>query len=148
MDVDISISLELLILLDWLINNDKNSLDNIVKNAVGNGLSQKLNLKVDINNPDLLEQFYPTIIDFLLMLENSLVESLAEEQQQALNSREILPVLRKLSLKDINLETLYLSTKQANKKLKNHKHTTENTQKILFEQILKNWKPNKGSLQN
>lgn len=148
MDVDISISIELLILLDWLINKDKGSLDNIVENALESGLYQKLDMATDINNPELLELLYPTVIDFLLLLENSLAQKLVTKQNQTLNSREILPVLRKLNLKDINLDTLYLSTSQANKKLKNHKVSLENTQRTLFEQILKNWKPNKDNLQN
>lgn len=148
MDVDISISVELLMLLDWLINNDKASLDNIVKNAFKSGFYERLTLDANIDSSELLEQLYPTIVDFLLMLENSMTQGLIDRQSQTLNSKEISPVIRKLSLKDINLETLYLSTIQANKKLKNHNDSPENVQKILFAQILKNWKPNKGNLQN
>lgn len=141
MDVDISISLELLILLEWLVKNEKPLLDNIVKQSLKNGLLPKLNQTANLSNVDLVEQFYPTIIDFLATLENSLVENINKTNQQT--TQDILPVLKKINLSDINLQTIFLSSNQATKRVKNQKTGAAGSQKILFQQILKNWKPGK-----
>ncbi|KKQ33208.1 MAG: hypothetical protein US49_C0002G0103 [candidate division TM6 bacterium GW2011_GWF2_37_49] len=148
MDVDISISLELLILLEWIVKNEKNVIDNIVKNALKNGLIQQLNQLPDKPDMDMIEKFYPTVINFLLAMENSLIESLVKEQDNVLTNQEILPLLKKINLADINIKTIYQSTSQANKKIKSHKYDNLNSQQILFQQLLKNWKPGKKDQAN
>jgi len=104
---------------------------------------QKLNQLPDKPDIDMIEKFYPTVINFLLAMENSLIENLVKEQDNVLTTQEILPLLKKINLADINLKTIYQSTSQANKKMKSHKSDNLNSQQILFQQLLKNWKPGK-----
>lgn len=148
MDVDISISLELLVLLEWIVKNEKNVIDNTVRHALKNGLIQKLNQIPEKPDIDMIEKFYPTVINFLIAMENSLIEQLSKEQENALTPQEIMPLLKKINLSDINLKTIYQSTSEANKKIKNRKNDTLNSQQILFQQLLKNWKPGKKDQAN
>ena len=148
MDVDISISVELLMLLEWLTKNERNLLDSIVKNSLKNGLSSRLNDINDLENDELAERFYPTIIDFLLTIESCLIENMQREEERTFTDQDFLPVIKKISFTDINLKTIYQSTNQANKKIKSYKNKKADSQKILIEQLLKNWKPNKKDASN
>lgn len=185
MSINISLSFELICLINWLLKNEKQLINALVKQALKNGFAHELE-KIDstqvIENP---EELYATVIDFLLFLEKNLLKNLETVSVDTHTQEKILPVVQKLDADNIDLRTLWLSMQQTKNQLCKERHKRErereereereeeeleNTEspdaitalessvnapvtpasmhdensqaaEILFQKLLKNWKP-------
>ena len=150
MGTDLSLSLELICLMDWIVKNQKNELNLLVKHAVENGFVGELE-KLDNPNYSKADHLYNSVIEFLTLLEKYLIQNLEKFELSENQTSEIIPAITKLNMENIDLKTLWLSLQQTKVQLKKKEKqpvaipdpSKTNSTTILFEQILKNWKPNK-----
>ncbi len=158
---NISLSLELICLMSWLLKNEKQGLNTLIKHAVQHGFSEELEKVESLDHAKVSEQLYTTILDFLVLLEKILMKNLETISLDTTTKDAILPALEKIDLDSLDDRTIWLSMQQTKDKLHKHnnhnlKHqnhseekttkqaSNEQAKKILFEQLIKNWKPTKN----
>ncbi len=141
---DIVLSFELLVLINWLMQNERPMLNNLIKHALKNGLAEEFEKISGIDNIEVNEQFYTTVISFLLFMEDGLVQNLSKIKIDKNSKDDIFPVLNKIDMKNINIKPIFSGAKHSS----TANSDTEESKNILFHQILKNWKPNKNDLLN
>lgn len=155
MDTNLSLSFELIYLMGWLLKHEKGLLNDLIKHAVNHGLAQDLQ-KVDprtygqVNN-----DLYAVIVDFLSFLEKSLAKHLNENIAHVEGEDVIFSTIKKLDQENLDLKSIKLSIQKARDLLvknseegKPVEQQTELAKNVLFEHILKNWKPSKTDLLN
>ena len=156
MDKHLSLSLELIYLMGWLLKHEKSMLNSLVKNALKNGLAQDLE-KAHFDEPgDVSLELQTIILEFLSFLERSLAKNLdaslensqgsrcSDDQKQQPDVQEIklrLQRARQLLAKEFSTETATVETKDAPNDARSN-----NARKGLLDQVLKTWKPNKYDL--
>ncbi len=163
MSTQISLSFELICLVSWLLKNEKAMLNTLVKHAIQHGFVDELQQLENADQANTNENLYETLLDFLEHLEQTLIKNLETIHVDHKTKDEILPALQKIENDSLDFKTVWLSMQQTKAKVnkKHHKavnashaHTPQsskpapqdiaqpNATDILFEQILKNWKPN------
>ena len=144
MTTQTSISLELLCLMRWLLENDQKALESMVKRALENGFAQELQ-NIDASEAD--EAMHTVLFDLFDFLDACLLEHLSEVKMDSKVQERIVPMLQKLEGRNIDIKTLWLSMQQTKSKMQEQKENKmENkqpdAQEVLVTQLLKNWKPN------
>ncbi len=147
MNANVSLSFELILLLNWLLKHEKAQLNNLVKHALENGFMQEIEKISPDDYAKLTDQFYNSILEYLLFFEHALLTNLSEMTVDEAANNAILPLIKKIDFEKMDVKTLWLSMQQTKKKIsKNHSDIEQQPEQInnlLFERILKNWKPNK-----
>ncbi len=139
MESDITLSFELLVLLNWIMQNEKPTLNSLIRNALKNGLEGEFEKLASAEKIEINEQFYTTVLGFLLSMEDCLIEHLSRIKINKNAKKDISPLLKRLELMGVRIKPVF-STK--------HQKNAEDTKNVLFQQILKNWKPDKNDLLN
>lgn len=149
MDVNISLSYELVCLINWLLKNEKPALNALVKQAIKNGFLDDLE---QVENPEQAvsqEFLYTTVFEFLLHLEKNLIKHL--ETIQTNTQEELLfPALQRMDATNLDARTMWLSMHQAKNVLNKtvlpatRDTSADEAATVLFERIIKNWKPNQN----
>ena len=154
MDTNLSLSLELIYLMEWLLKNDKQFLNAMAKHAIKNGLLQDLkhiNIESYLQNP---ESLYTTVLDFLVFLENALTKNLEKTSLDSKTEDVIFPTIKKIDPGFLGSKVIRLSMQQTREKLikknilKQKSNQQENVKKTLLEHIIKNWHPTKNEIIN
>lgn len=136
------LSYELLLLLEWLIEHDKDRLQKLVEAALRSGLKQKLAKKYGFDqNQEMKEQAHYTIIEFFGLFEIALSKALDKNSSKTASEKKLLSTLDHIDSTVCDIETLRGSIEKTATKLE--EHPCENPQQLLFEEILKSWKPGK-----
>ncbi len=176
MNSSLSLSFELVYLMKWLLQHEKKMLNALVKHAIKNGFAHDLKKINDHNHTETADQFYTTILDFLVFFEDTLINNLDSITLDQETERSILPAIKKMDNGNFDIQTMRASIQQTKEVLsqtqKNHtqkqaqstleptgsqslsqQHTQpepsqEEVKKLLFEHILKNWNPSKNDLAN
>ncbi len=147
-----SLSLELILLMNWLLKNDKTKFKALINDAMKDGLSGELeqieDYEINLNDADFLHN---TILDFLFFMEDTLVECLEEKDSDNHSGEKLKPTLQKLNPGSIDLKTIWQSMLETKRQLKQEKdkQVAQNAQKnpgnemknMLLTKILKNWNP-------
>lgn len=141
-DKNLTVSYELLYLLQWLLENEPERLKKIIKHSLHNGLSEEIKNASKENDTSPEEMQY-SIIDFLVFLESLLHESLHEERLKKIVEKKMMPALDNIDGQECDQETVDVSVEKAS--LKFETHPQENPQEILFQELLKCWKPTKST---
>ena len=147
----LSLSFELICLMNWLLKNEKHLLNNIIKQALANGLDNSLRTISQKEYQQDSEQLYNTILEFLILLEDLLAHNLQTIKLDSKTEEAIFPALRKMDANNLDLNALRVSmqeTKSAlsKKEFKNISQSEYSQQATLrlFQQFLKHWKPTKN----
>ncbi len=156
MNSSLSLSFELIYLMGWLLKNEKKMLNALVKHAIKKGLAQDLKEINPSDLGDMSDKLYNVILDFLVYLEDSLTKNLDNVELDSKTEDAILPAVKKLDYDNLDLKTIRLSMQQAKSQLSNNPDApqendvtfVEDAQKLLYEQILKNWAPNNNETLN
>jgi len=152
MNANISLSFELILLLNWLVKHEKAQLNNLVKDALEKGFMQEIEDISPNDYPQLADQFYSSILEFLMFFEQSLLNNLESINIDEVTNNAIGPVIKKLDFENLDIKTLWLSMQQTKDKMSktraNIEHGPEQINNLLFERLLKNWKPSKKSPMN
>ena len=163
MNSQIALSFELVSLINWIVRNEKSLLNNLVKHAIEHGFGEELS-KINVSAPQPLnDQMVHSLLDFLEFLEESMLKNFETINVDHKTKDAILPTLQKLESTSLDFKTIWTSLQQTKARINKH-HTKSSLMKsstdseaallvnqennetnvttILFEQLLKNWKPN------
>jgi len=144
-----SLSLELICLMNWLLKHEKTKLRTLIEEALKNGFSEELS-QIDLYETDdisNLNQLHTTILDFLVYLEDSLLETLEENVYTSNSTEKLNPTLQKINPQKVDPETIWRSMQQTSTQLtKTNQTTTPNQtqnkpEEVLLSKLLKNWNP-------
>jgi hypothetical protein len=152
-DTNISLSLELLCLINWLLKHEKPMINSMIKHAIKNGFIQDLERMDSDDQPQNAEQLYTSALDFLMYLEKNLIKNL-EDTYATLQEEKLAPTMIRMDADNVDAKTMWTSMQQVKKEINKsskvklaapHKHMAEDDiANVLFDQILKNWKPNQN----
>lgn len=142
----LTLSYELLYLLQWLIENEPENLKDLIAKSLKNGLKDQLkriNPNVE-SKPQ--EDIQNSIIDFFGMVELLLHEARNEETLKQVLEKKLMPAIDNIDTKECGKEVVQLSVEQAS----NQFETTpeQNPQELLYKEILRCWHPKKENLNN
>ena len=143
------ISYELICLLKWLLEHDENhtKLKKIVSKALSSGLKDTIKQKTAMPSDEYFaEDIQATIIDFLGVLEAILLEATSEQTMKNAIENKLMPTIEKIDSALCDDATLRFSLEKATSKIE--KNPNENPNDLLFQELLKRWKPNKKNLLN
>lgn len=136
MNSGLSLSFELVYLLNWLLKHKKPALIKLVQQAVKDGFTHDLFQEyAHIDDLEHAEELYEGMIQFLVLLENHVLKNLD-------NAIEPVPQV-------VNGEILDASLQQARIELARAKGVQEDQpvqadEILLFKQLLEQWKPAKN----
>lgn len=133
------ISHELLSLLQWLIENERDEIQDLITNAILN----KNNLeKENIKNTE--EDQHSIVIDFFALLEEITHETSQENEVNSIVQRNIIPAINHIDTVTYDNFDNLLVAKSAQKAQNDHETNPEKDPKnILYKELLKRWKPSK-----
>ncbi len=140
------VSYELLALILWIINNEDASLKRLVKKAFASGLKKELVQIPPSNDTELLEEAQQGIIDFFGILETHLLDAMHEQSVQQAMEKDLLPTIDHIDTAHCDDIVLRKSIETATNEQKNY--SKEQAQKVLFKELLRNWKPHKKQIMN
>ncbi|MFT6765711.1 MAG: hypothetical protein ACJAZS_000596 [Alteromonas naphthalenivorans] len=142
-DNQLTVSYELLYLIQWLLENESDGLKKLIGQALHNGLKHDLQEAVnsDLKNTDDIQY---SIVDFLALMEGLLHESISEQNMQRILEKKLMPAIDNIDSKECDKATVDFSVEKATFKLESNPE--ENPQDILFQELLKCWKPTKKTI--
>lgn len=141
-DKNLTVSYELLYLLQWLLENESDTLKKLIKNSLAHGLNEHLK-DISQDQEASSEEIQYSIIDFLVLLESLLHETLHENRLKKITEKKMMPALDNIDSQECDQAIVEFSVEKASSKFENHPH--ENPQELLFKELLKCWKPNKNT---
>lgn len=155
MNSTLSLSIELIYLMGWLLKNEKSKLSALVKQAMQDGLAYDLEKLNSMDHEDVSEHLHKTVLNFLSYMEETLVDNLEELDAGHDAQVELLPSMNNLAQDNLNDNTLFVSMQRAKadiqKEIESGKATAINpdhAKQLLFKHILENWKPNNEEILN
>lgn len=133
------ISYELLELFKWLLDHEQEGVKKLVDKALRNGLNNQLHMQYT-KNPSQ-EDLQRNIIDFFMLLETILYESINEDEVRKIMQRNLLPAIDHIDSRAYDNPTLSATIARATMTAENHPE--RNAKDILCRELLKRWKPKK-----
>jgi hypothetical protein len=135
MSTSLSLSLELLLLIDWLLKNESTKLKMLVEDALKNGFLDEIdNIETIEKDSTQLNDLHAVIIEFLMLMEDLLLETLEEKELDYKAKEKLNATIQKINPANLDLRAVWHSLQQT----KNQKADMKQT---FFTQLLKNWKP-------
>jgi hypothetical protein len=156
MNSSLSLSLELVLLMKWFLENEQIFLKELIEKSIEDGFAQELKLIDNIEEDKLFKnngkELHETILEFLSFLEESLIDSIEEKELNHKERAKLSPTIQKLSPQNIDKKTILLSIQQTkyekyvSEKNKSERSAVKRVEKkeikdLLLSQLLKNWKP-------
>lgn len=142
----LTISYELLYLMQWLLENEPERLKKLIVQALHKGLKEEMQKAAKENITTTNEDLHYSVVDFLTLLESLLQEAISEQTLKAVNEKKLMPALDHIDAKECDSDMVQSSVEKASHRFENHPQ--ENPQELLFKELLKNWKPDKKSAVN
>jgi len=135
---NLSVSLELIYLMGWLLRHKRGALKALVEGAIDEGLATQLEHIDPLDQTTMAEQLHETLLEFLLFLEDSLHDSLEPEE---LSNTEALftPMVNTIDTESLDAQTLWASIRQAKQQMAQGEKPEAKT--ALLKSLLKNWQP-------
>jgi hypothetical protein len=149
MTTQISLSLELVYLINWMLTHQRSQLSALIKQAVAQGLLEELSALDEVETTQSADFLYATLTNFLDFLEKNLVKQLETINVKQEAQDIVLPALRKVDMNNLDFKTVWSSMQQTKVRLETPKASqrapqtpvSQDAAEILFEELLKNWKP-------
>lgn len=142
----ITLSYELLQLLAWLTENEPDKLKKLVKCAYNNGLKEEIAITRRSRDTSLADTMQYTLADFLNLFEIILQEVSEENILQKVVEKKLLPALDHIDSTECDTATLQTSLEKATSRIESQPQA--NPEELLFQELLKSWKPKKETLSN
>jgi hypothetical protein len=142
----LTLSYELLQLLAWLTENEPDKLKKLVKYAYNNGLKEDIAYTKSSKDASLADTMQYTLADFLNLFELLLQEVAEENVIQKVVEKKLLPALDHIDSTACDNATLQSSLEKTTSKIETHPQA--NPQELLFQELLRSWKPKKETLSN
>lgn len=142
----ITLSYELLQLLAWLTENEPDKLKKLVKYAYNNGLKEEFAYTRRSKEISLADTMQYTLSDFLNLFEIILQEVAEENTLKKVVEKKLLPALDHIDTMACDTATVQTSLEKATSKIESHPQI--NPEELLFQELLRSWKPKKETLSN
>lgn len=139
-----TISIELLRLMQWIVEHDQEGLKRLISRAIAQGLNKKITQREDV--PQTSEGTHHDIIDFFLLMETLLIESINENVAKTVLQKNLIPAVNAIDSAALDNQTVRFSLERATNQMQ--LNPQENPRDLLLKEIIKNWKPNKKSTLN
>lgn len=143
-----TISYELLCLLRWLSQYDTDKLKKLVSKALDNGLKEeikKIEAYSKVNTESaMLEEVHHSILEFFTLMESLLLVALNEDTAKKAIKQNLMPAIDHIDATACDQETVRFSVEKATTKAE--QKPDQNAQQLLFEELLKRWKPTKKQI--
>ncbi len=155
MNSSLSLSIELIYLMGWLLKNEKSKLNALVKEAMKNGLAYDLQKLNTIDYEDTSDHLHKTVLNFLSYMEEALANNLDVVHVRHDQQEIIMPALTNLEEDSLNENTLQVSMQKARADLQREVESgsaqrvnADYAKQLLFKHILENWQPNNEEILN
>lgn len=142
----LTLSYELLYLMQWLIENEPEKLKTLIGQSFNNGLKEELKTIAPLSEQHSMEDLQYNIIDFLGMLETLLQEVSNEHALKRVMEKKLMPALDHIDTTNCDNETVQSSVEKASSKIDSNPE--RNPQELLFKELLRSWKPDKKTTSN
>ncbi len=142
----LTISYELLYLMQWLLENEPDRLKKLIVQALQKGLKEEMQEASKNENLTTTEDLQYSVVDFLSLLENLLHEAINEYTLKKITERKLMPALSQIDNTVCDTSTVQLGIEKASSRLE--LNPQENPQEVLFKELLKCWKPRKKAAVN
>jgi len=142
----LTLSYELLFLMQWLIENEPEKLKALISQAFDNGLKEELKTISPFPEQHPMQDLQYNIIDFLGMLETLLKEVSNENSVKRVMEKKLMPAIDQIDASNFDNETVQYSVETASSKLDTNPEV--NPQELLFKELLRCWKPDKKIVSN
>lgn len=133
----LTISREVIIILKWLITNEESKIQKILTNALKKGLYSQLHTPAETFSHELAAQ---ELEDFFVFLENSLSTAITQKIAEDTHHHHMIPALDKIDSSLCDTQTIRIGLEKASQKIAKNPQQSNPTE-ILFQEILKQWKP-------
>lgn len=140
------LSYELLALLRWLVEHDADRLRKIIGKAVASGLQEELHKIEHRDEQSLNEEVQHSITDFLGLLESLLLEVVSEHVKHRARHQNLMPALDQIDSTICDDTTVRCSLEKATAKIDHNPDA--DPKDLLFEELLKRWKPTNKHVKN
>lgn len=141
----LTLSYELLYLLQWLIQNEPERLRYLIADALEDGLANDLK-KINTSEQHIGEEIQHSIVDFFGLLETLLHEVSNEQLMKQVMEKKLMPAIDHIDTTECDDATVQFSVEKASSKFE--KNPGKNPQELLFKELLRCWKPNKETASN
>ncbi len=155
MSSNVSLSCELIMLMGWLLKNEKKQLGKLIKNAINHGLAEEIEQLSDQDYHSMSDQLHATLLDFLLHIEQLLLDQLEEVPVDEQTKLNLTPTLERIDPCSIDVKTLWTSLHKVKAELaakaaskdeaeKTDAITDATARRLLYKHILECWNPEGG----
>ncbi|HEB41443.1 MAG TPA: hypothetical protein ENI08_00295 [Candidatus Dependentiae bacterium] len=144
-NTQLTISYELLYLLQWLIEYDDSRLKQMITRALNQGLRKEMQ-KTEKSNELVDEMCYHTIIDFFELMEELLAESIEEHIEKKAREKNLMPAIDQIDSTVCDDATMLFSIERTTTKIENDPNI--NPKEQLFKELLRSWKPHNKNTMN
>lgn len=142
----LTLSYELLYLLQWLIEHEPEKIKSLITKAFENGFAQDLK-KIGANTEyQMPEEVQHSVVDFFTLLEVLLHEVTNEQLMKRVMEKKLMPAIDHIDSTECDDETVLSSVEKASSKFESEPE--KNPQELLFKELLRCWKPTKKTLSN
>lgn len=129
------LSPQLLCLLQWLIEHEAEALRKIVNKALNAGLFEEIR-GAEIEDAN---QAHHSILDFFSLVEEELIEGINERVRQQARDKKLVPSIDQIDSTICSPEIVESSLRKISAKIDTD--SQEKAQELLFQELLKRWKP-------
>ncbi len=136
------VSYELLLLLRWLLDHEHESLKKLITKSLRNGLNNHLKETApDLNDEATAAELQQNIIDFFVLIEALMLESVNEDMIKTTLQRTLIPAIDHIDSQLCDMDSVAMSIAKATSAL--HNNSGKNPKDVLCKELLKRWKPAK-----
>jgi hypothetical protein len=141
-----TVSYELLCLLQWLMEYETDKLKKIIAKALDKGLHKQVLHKDQAQQIQSTDDIQRIISDFLATLELLFIETIQEQDMKKIIENNLLPALNRIDSRLCDDATVRISAEKASST--SHDGSVRQAQEVLFQEILRRWKPTKKTIVN
>ncbi len=137
-----NISYELLMLLQWMLEHEQETIKKLISRSLHTGLQKQLEMVTSQRErQQAAVELQDSIIDFFMLLENQIHDLMNEDHTQEVIQRNMLPALKQVDARTYSHGALENSIAKAEAAF--CKSEVGNPKEILCKELLKRWKPSK-----
>ena len=138
------LSNELLLLMQWIVDHQQEEFKDLIKQALKNGLKEKISLSKNSTPQTLSDSTPDSIIDFFNILEALYYESASELSSKHDRTPQLTNIVSKIDSSVCDDVTVEFSLEKANSKIENN--PDQDAKEVLFQELLRCWKPHDKKL--
>lgn len=140
MSTNLSLSLELIKLLDFMLKNKDEQLQALVDEAVASGSLRRTVVPTD--GVDMADYVNGTMTEFVEFLETAMIDSMNESMERGHGLPEqLVASLEKLDRSGMDPKLVWQSVQEAQSELSGRTVSDRFIRSALYQRILENWSP-------